>query len=70
MNAKAEATIAKLREERIKKAGSLAFPNTDRLPAKFAIIPDDLDKSQIDAAVAQISDLARDRPRTAGSGVR
>ena len=51
MNEKAEATIARLREERIKKAGSLAFPNTDRLPAKFAIIPDDLDKSQIDAAV-------------------
>ena len=62
MNAKAEATIAKLREERIKKAGSLAFPNTDRLPAKFAIIPDDLDKSQIDAAVDTLMEVWKLEP--------
>lgn len=62
MNAKAEVTIAKLREERIKKAGSLAFRNTDRLPAKFAIIPDDLDKSQIDKAVDTLMDVWKLEP--------
>ena len=62
MNAKAEVTIARLREERIKKAGSLAFRNTDRLPAKFAIIPDDLDKSQIDKAVDTLMDVWKLEP--------
>ena len=43
-------TKESLQEAQIKKAGSLKFPNTDRPPAKFARLPSDLDKEQVNIA--------------------
>ena len=57
IDARAAHTIAKLQKAGISNAGSLAFKNTDKKPAKFAKMPDMKDKAGVDKAIDVLTDV-------------
>ena len=59
IDARAQATIKSLQDAKIRKAGSLTFPNTDKKPAKFAEMPAGLSKEQINNAIDVLQEVWR-----------